>query len=288
MQCLAPLDHFVHMHTMTKQPQPSLVLHMPAKNEDESDVVGKKRGRDSPDSEDNGDKGKAGSLRLTDAIDKLAAEEVVLRFDRSTQLYVVLDGPGFEARFDEVRCTRAKRSGCSNSRPFSRMHSHYSLVRGEKWAKTGSAFRAKDAAQDPSRHDQVHASKINITIFQEGDTDGSQVTLQHFLNVTGAGDLFRQAGLQKGKGKSTDDVLQAMQTELASLRKGQEELRTQNSELKSQNEALRSLLVANAMQAQLPKQPPPPTNSLLPQAPPQQHPSSPLLSHPTSISPRHM
>jgi hypothetical protein len=238
--------------------------------EDKGDLAGKKRrrpslggGRESPDSEDNGDKNKAGSLRLTDAIDKLAAEEVVLKFDSVTQLYIVLDGAGFEARFDEVRCTRAKRSEASNSRPFSRMHSHYSLVRGEKWAKTGSAFRAKDAAQDPSRHDQLHASKINITLFQSDDTDGSQVTLQHFLNVTKAGDLFKNAGelrQKKEKTQETQDLLQAIQAELVALTRGQDQLRAANAELAKQNEALRTLVVANAMQFQMSQ-----TNHLMPQ-----------------------
>eukprot|EP00286_Rhodomonas_abbreviata_P026757 CAMPEP_0181312628 /NCGR_PEP_ID=MMETSP1101-20121128/13801_1 /TAXON_ID=46948 /ORGANISM="Rhodomonas abbreviata, Strain Caron Lab Isolate" /LENGTH=730 /DNA_ID=CAMNT_0023419497 /DNA_START=133 /DNA_END=2324 /DNA_ORIENTATION=- len=136
---------------------------------------------------------KPGSLRLTDAIDKLAAIGEVLKFDSVDQLYVVLDGPGFESRFDELRCTRAKRSDGTNSRPFSRMHNHYVLVRGEKWAKTGSAFRAKDAVHELPRADQVQASKINVTLLPTDEPEGFQVTLQHFLNVTGAGDLFKNA-----------------------------------------------------------------------------------------------
>eukprot|EP00961_Rhodomonas_salina_P290001 3918684-Rhodomonas_salina.1 len=143
------------------------------------------------------DKGKPGSLRLTDAIDKLAAEQEVLKFDSVSQLYIVLDGPLFESRFDELRCTRAKRSDGTNSRPFSRMHNHYVLVRGEKWAKTGSAFRAKDAVHELPRGDQMQASKINITLIPSDETEGFQVTLQHFLNVTCAGDLFKNARQQQ-------------------------------------------------------------------------------------------
>ena len=216
---------------------------------DDSDVVGKKRGRDSPDSDDSGCKSKGASLRLPDAIDKLATEGTVLKYDTSTRLYTVLDGLGFEARFEEIRCTRVKRSYFSNtnSRPFSRMHSHYVLVTGEKWAKTGTVFRAKgsDNAQEWSKYGQVPASQIIVNLLRPDSNGSSQVTLQHLFNTYGARNLLQHAISSRTKSsrcQDTDQVLRAMQQELHALRAGQEELRGANAELKRQNDILFSLL----------------------------------------------
>lgn len=141
----------------------------------------------SPDEEDDSEhKAKAGFLRLPDVIDKLASEKQVLIFDNDAQLYVVKDGPGFESQFNDLRYTRGKKSEGASNRPFSRMHTYFVLVRGERWAGTGSAFKAKDAAKVVPPGDMVQAANINVTLMPSNETAGFQVTLQHFLNVTGS------------------------------------------------------------------------------------------------------
>ena len=87
--------------------------------------------------------------RLPDLIAALAREGRALRWDAACGWYEVLDGPLFEARFDAHRRKRGKRRGDAPDRPFARMHAHFVLARGERWAGTGSAFRPKSAGCSP-------------------------------------------------------------------------------------------------------------------------------------------
>mmetsp|Transcript_4819 Transcript_4819/g.7713 ORF Transcript_4819/g.7713 Transcript_4819/m.7713 type:complete len:661 (+) Transcript_4819:51-2033(+) len=174
-------------------------------------AVKPERNHSPPPAELDGDedgKGKAsGFLRLPDVIDKLAKSAEVLQYDPSSQLYCVLDGPGFEKQFNELRYTRGKKNDATTNRPFSRMHAYFVLVRGEKWAGTGSAFKAKEVSQMVSPADRVSASNINITLMPSDESASFQVTLQHFLNVTGAGDLYkfaRGAGAKEGQKNCMD------------------------------------------------------------------------------------
>jgi hypothetical protein len=100
-------------------------------------------------------------LRLPELVDVLAKEGQVLRWDENLNWYEVLDGPLFEEKFNSLRCTREKRKEQAADRPFARyqpvtstrrlfsltvtcprrMHNYYVLVRGGRWAGTGSAFR---------------------------------------------------------------------------------------------------------------------------------------------------
>ena len=82
-------------------------------------------------------------LKLPDLIAQLAQEAEVLVWDDLNQWYEVIDSQGFEARFNALRYIRGKRNEDAADRPFARMHVHFVLVRGEKWAGHGSAFRAK-------------------------------------------------------------------------------------------------------------------------------------------------
>ena len=82
-------------------------------------------------------------LRLPELIDTLAKDEKVLRWDPVQQWFEVIDGPLFEDRFNALRCIRGKRREDAVDRPFARMHIHFVLARGDKWAGTGSAFRPK-------------------------------------------------------------------------------------------------------------------------------------------------
>ena len=82
-------------------------------------------------------------LKLPDLIDKLAKEGDVIRWDAGNKWFEVIDAKGFECKFNALRCIRGKRKENTADRPFARMHVHFVLVRGEKWAGIGSAFRPK-------------------------------------------------------------------------------------------------------------------------------------------------
>jgi hypothetical protein len=90
----------------------------------------------------------SGRMRLPEVVSKLAAEGRVLKWSEALGAFVVLDGAGFEQRFNELRCVRSKQVDIPSAhhRPFSRMHAYFVLIRGEKWAATGSAFKFKDPA----------------------------------------------------------------------------------------------------------------------------------------------
>ena len=59
-------------------------------------------------------------LRLPELVDVLAKEGRVLRWDGENTWYEVLDGAGFEERFNALRCTREKRKEQAADRPFAR------------------------------------------------------------------------------------------------------------------------------------------------------------------------
>ena len=82
-------------------------------------------------------------LRLPELIDTLAKDEKALRWDPTQSWFEVMDGPLFEEKFNALRCIRGKRREDAVDRPFARMHIHFVLARGDKWAGTGSAFRPK-------------------------------------------------------------------------------------------------------------------------------------------------
>ena len=86
---------------------------------------------------------KVPALKIPELIDRLAKTGEFLRWDHSKNWYEVMDGREFEIKFNELRCIRGKRKENAADRPFARMHIHFVLVRGEKWAGTGSAFRPK-------------------------------------------------------------------------------------------------------------------------------------------------
>mmetsp|Transcript_27507 Transcript_27507/g.62389 ORF Transcript_27507/g.62389 Transcript_27507/m.62389 type:complete len:670 (-) Transcript_27507:2287-4296(-) len=134
-----------------------------------------------------------GFLRLPDVIDKIAQEGTALQWDRQEAAYVVLDGRAFENRFNELRYTRGKKVDNARNRPFSRMPTHFTLIRGEKWAATGTMFRPKreDGKVLPSQHDWIDASTVRVTL--GSSKDKFQISLQEFLDITGAGDLYADA-----------------------------------------------------------------------------------------------
>jgi hypothetical protein len=101
-------------------------------------------------------------LRLPEVIRHIASNRDVLCWNESHSFYEVLDGQRFEERFNALRCIRAKRNQDSIDRPFARMHVHFELVRGDKWAGTGSAFRPRfHSAGHPSS--PCISKKANIT-----------------------------------------------------------------------------------------------------------------------------
>jgi hypothetical protein len=177
------------------------------------------------------------TLKLPQLIDLLARDEQVIRWDDASGVYEVMNGPLFEERFNALRCTRGKRNEEAVERPFARMHSHFVLVRGGRWAATGTTFRplvksahsknlpptesgtpcsppfgidgnmsvsngsssASESDYTASTGQSLTADMVNINLSSHGE-DGSfnfQCTLQHFLDITGAGELYHRA-IQKG------------------------------------------------------------------------------------------
>mmetsp|Transcript_68000 Transcript_68000/g.181733 ORF Transcript_68000/g.181733 Transcript_68000/m.181733 type:complete len:203 (+) Transcript_68000:157-765(+) len=82
-------------------------------------------------------------LRIPEVIDTLAKDEKILRWDSAHDWFEVMDGVLFEEKFNALRCIRGKRKEGTVDRPFARMHVHFVLARGDRWAGTGSAFRPK-------------------------------------------------------------------------------------------------------------------------------------------------
>jgi len=144
-----------------------------------------------------------GFLRLPDVIDKIAQEGTALRWDQGEAAYVVLDGRAFENRFNELRYTRGKKVDNARNRPFSRMPTHFTLIRGEKWAATGTMFRPKkeDGKPAPVQHDWIEASTVRVTLGSSHDK--FQISLQEFLDITGAGDLYADALKSRGDALSS-------------------------------------------------------------------------------------
>jgi hypothetical protein len=83
------------------------------------------------------------SMKIPDLVQALAMEGISLRWDQSLSCYEVLNGQLFEQKFNALRSVRGKRKELSVDRPFARMHTYFILLRGEKWAGTGSLFRPK-------------------------------------------------------------------------------------------------------------------------------------------------
>lgn len=93
---------------------------------------------------------KMGGLPLPDVVRELLREKHVLRWDFKDGVYEVLDGDEFERRFNELRKVRNKVKAAGTERPFSRMYNFYVLETGDKWAKTGTRFRPRCAAGQPT------------------------------------------------------------------------------------------------------------------------------------------
>jgi hypothetical protein len=136
----------------------------------------------------------SGCMKLPEVVATLAAEAQVLLWVESQGAYLVQDGPGFERRFNELRTVRGKKVESAAHRPFSRMHTHFVLVKGEKWAGTGSMFKYKESTPPPPAKGAVEASNVSIKLRASSADQGEfTITLQHFLDVTGAGDVFKHA-----------------------------------------------------------------------------------------------
>jgi hypothetical protein len=180
-------------------------------------------------------------MRLPELIAALAREGEVLRWDLNQEWYEVIDGPRFEERYNALRCRRERRKEEAVYRPFARMHTYFTLMRGEKWAGTGSAFRPRSKASDkdpqsladpwalptppfpaitqtspapshtaghapaPAPHPLgpkqdggappplLEADRISVTLGARGAAGRVRCTLQHFLDVTGAGELYNRS-----------------------------------------------------------------------------------------------
>lgn len=97
-----------------------------------------------------GGQDKMGGLPLPDVVRELLREKSVLRWDFKDGVYEVLNGEEFERRFNDLRKVRNKVKAAGTERPFSRMYNFYVLEAGDKWAKSGTRFRPKCAAGQPT------------------------------------------------------------------------------------------------------------------------------------------
>ena len=109
-------------------------------------------------------------MHLPLAIAALAREGRALRWDPLGRYYEVLDGPLFAAGLDALRRRRPKRSAAAPDRPFARMHTHFVLARGERWAGTGSAFRPRPSNGGGGVHPPLSRRWVAASL---GQTTGS-------------------------------------------------------------------------------------------------------------------
>ena len=100
-------------------------------------------------------------MRLPEVIQTIANNVNVLWWNERERWYEVLDGPRFEEQFNALRLTRGKRKAEAVDRPFARMHVHFELLRGDKWAGTGSAFRPRVVSDAPPVSTMVSAMPVN-------------------------------------------------------------------------------------------------------------------------------
>lgn len=88
------------------------------------------------------------SYRVTDAVKIISRNQQILRWHWREQHYEVVDVPLFKEQFNTLRYVRRKRKIHAPDRPFAGMHVHFIMIRGEKWAETGSCFRPKHLHSD--------------------------------------------------------------------------------------------------------------------------------------------
>lgn len=94
-------------------------------------------------------------LPIPEAVETIANIGNVIFWNPHKKWYEVLDGPRFEEQFNALRCIRGKRKAGAIDRPFARMHVYFDLIKGERWAGAGTAFRPKaptfNVQTDPDR-----------------------------------------------------------------------------------------------------------------------------------------
>eukprot|EP00961_Rhodomonas_salina_P191019 2577641-Rhodomonas_salina.2 len=170
-------------------------------------------------------------FRMTQFINTLASRGTALTFDYESGNFHVLDGAQFEKEYCALRRTRGKKNQAARDRPFAQMHRAYVMVRGNKWASKGTVFRPKDENHAPRKpsdadvvslthhdsdttgspvrsvsapfsdntstpHSEEAAVRAHDVIMQVKDPNGGtkiDLSLQHFLDVTGAGALYAVA-----------------------------------------------------------------------------------------------
>ena len=137
-------------------------------------------------------------MRLPEVIQTIASDANILWWNKGDSWYEVLDGPRFEERFNSLRLTRGKRKAEAIDRPFARMHVHFELLRGDKWAGTGSAFRPRVPLEEPKvpysslgepEFTQSHADNDRNPFMQIGRdemnrSDNSIFTYMHEQHIT--------------------------------------------------------------------------------------------------------
>eukprot|EP00961_Rhodomonas_salina_P068177 915284-Rhodomonas_salina.1 len=164
--------------------------------------------------------------RISEFINILASRGTALTFEHDSGHFHVLDGTQFQKEYCALRSNRDKKNQAARDRPFAQMHRVYVIVRGDKWAATGTVFRAKDPKHAPqcspppcqdfeengtacpphAPHAVASASlpqrqpvQANDVIMQIRNTNGEEMdmSLQHYLDVRGAGALYSAA---RGRG----------------------------------------------------------------------------------------
>lgn len=96
-----------------------------------------------------GESERMGGLALPDVVRELLRDPGVLKWHPREQVYEVMHGDNFEKRFNDLRKVRNKPKAAGTERPFSRMYNFYVLEQGDKWAKTGTRFKPRNASGFP-------------------------------------------------------------------------------------------------------------------------------------------
>jgi len=167
--------------------------------------------------------------RLNGLIDAIASKGEGLVWNDELCCFEVTDGSMFQERLVSAFFSGPLCSQIPQDALLKCMFSTYTLMRGNNWMLTGAAFRSKvdnhrpswfmarplenrwqplNRPQpqpqtqllpvNPSHQAAVTADQVQVNL--HSSSGSFQVSLQHFLDVTGAGDIFARSSAHHGQG----------------------------------------------------------------------------------------
>ena len=155
---------------------------------------------------DCGDLAKGVAMKIPDLIQALAAEGQCLRWDTNLLCYEVLNGSLFEQKFNALRSVRGKRKELAVDRPFARMHTYFVLLRGEKWAGTGTLFRPKSLGNVQPISSKEHGSSRGSSHLGSPDSEDTQHLIS-VQSISGENQMIDVALMQKYEDLAREDDL---------------------------------------------------------------------------------